>query len=268
MKQKRWLDEYGGAKQSPKADQLQKEAYFGYQKIPEDEKSQWVLRHFNSVAKKYDLMNTLLSFGIHHLWKRIAVNLMALKAGDRVLDVCGGTGDLAILAAETVGRSGRVVIYDINRAMIGAGIQKIKHLPLENRIRFVQGDAEHISFPDGSFDAAMVGFGIRNVTRMDQGLKEMCRVLKPGGKMMCLEFSKPTSPLFRWMYDVYSFHVMPALGEIFAGSSKAYLHLTESIRTFALPDELTAVLKQVGFSQVTERKLTNGIAMIHLALKG
>ena len=260
MKQKRWLDEYGELKQTVKADQLQKEAFFGYQKVPEDEKSQWVLRHFNSVAKRYDLMNTLLSFGIHYLWKRIAVKMMALKAGDRVLDVCGGTGDLAILAAETVGRSGQVVIYDINRAMIEAGVQKIKHLPLEDRIRFVQGDAEHISFPDGSFDAAMVGFGIRNVTRMDQGFKEMCRVLKPGGK--------PTSPLFRWMYDVYSFHVMPALGEIFAGTSNAYLHLTESIRTFALPDELTAVLKQVGFSEVTERKLTNGIAMIHLALKG
>jgi demethylmenaquinone methyltransferase/2-methoxy-6-polyprenyl-1,4-benzoquinol methylase len=268
MKQKRWLDEYGEMKQAVKADQLQKEAFFGYQKVSEDEKSQWVLRHFNSVARRYDLMNTLLSFGIHHLWKRSAVKMMGLKAGDRVLDVCGGTGDLAILAAESVGRSGQVIIYDINRAMIEAGVQKIKHLPLEDRIRFVQGDAELISFPDGSFDAAMVGFGIRNVTHMDQGFKEMCRVLKPGGKMMCLEFSKPTWPLFRWMYDVYSFHVMPALGEIFAGSSKAYLHLTESIRTFALPDELTAVLKKVGFSEVTERKLTNGIAMIHLALKG
>ncbi|MGA7146778.1 MAG: bifunctional demethylmenaquinone methyltransferase/2-methoxy-6-polyprenyl-1,4-benzoquinol methylase UbiE [Desulfobacterales bacterium] len=268
MKQKRWLDEYGEMKQAVKADQLQKEAFFGYQKVSEDEKSQWVLRHFNSVARRYDLMNTLLSFGIHHLWKRSAVKMMGLKAGDRVLDVCGGTGDLAILAAESVGRSGQVIIYDINRAMIEAGVQKIKHLPLEDRIRFVQGDAERISFPDGSFDAAMVGFGIRNVTHMDQGFKEMCRVLKPGGKMMCLEFSKPTWPLFRWMYDVYSFHVMPALGEIFAGSSKAYLHLTESIRTFALPDELTAVLKKVGFSEVTERKLTNGIAMIHLALKG
>jgi len=141
-------------------------------------------------------------------------------------------------------------------------------LPLKERICFVQGDAEHVSFPDGYFDAAMVGFGIRNVTHMDQGFKEMCRVLKPGGKMMCLEFSKPTSPLFRWLYDIYSFHVMPAIGEVIAGSSKAYLHLTESIRTFALPNELTAVLKQVGFSTVTEHKLTNGIAMIHLAVKG
>ncbi|MEJ2657920.1 MAG: class I SAM-dependent methyltransferase, partial [Desulfobacterales bacterium] len=135
------------------------------------------------------------------------------------------------------------------------------------RIWFVQGDAEHISFPDGYFDAAMVGFGIRNVTHMDRGFKEMFRVLKPGGKMMCLEFSKPTSPVFRQLYDMYSFHVMPALGKVFAGTGKAYLHLTESIRTFALPNKLTHVLKQVGFSEVTERKLTNGIAMIHLAVK-
>jgi demethylmenaquinone methyltransferase / 2-methoxy-6-polyprenyl-1,4-benzoquinol methylase len=268
MKRKRWLDEFGEQKQPLEAGHSQKTAFFGYQKVPEDEKSQWVLRHFNSVAKKYDLMNTLLSFGIHHLWKRNAVKMMALNSGGRVLDVCGGTGDLAILAAEIVGRSGQVIIYDINRAMIDAGVKKIKHLPLGDRIRFVQGDAEQISFPDGYFDAAMVGFGIRNVTHMDQGFKEMCRVLKPGGKMMCLEFSKPTSPLFRWMYDIYSFHMMPALGEVFAGSSNAYLHLIESIRTFALPNELTAVLKQVGFSKVTERKLTNGIAMIHLAVKG
>ena len=268
MKQKKWLDEYRRQNRSEDEQRFEKKAYFGYKKVPKDEKSEWVLRHFNTVAKRYDLMNTLLSFGIHHLWKRTAIRIMNLNPGDRVLDVCGGTGDLAILAAGPVGRSGRVIIYDINRAMIEAGVHKVTHLPSEERIWFVQGDAEHVSFPDGYFDAAMVGFGIRNVTHMDQGFKEMCRVLKPGGKMMCLEFSKPTSPLFRWLYDIYSFHVMPALGEVIAGSSKAYLHLTESIRTFALPNELTAVLKQVGFSTVTERKLTNGIAMIHLAVKG
>ena len=180
----------------------------------------------------------------------------------------GGTGDLAILAARHLGPDGGVVVYDINRSMIQAGLHKVTHKDIEDRIRYVQGDAENISFPDRHFEAAMVGFGIRNVTHMDQGFKEMGRVLKPGGKMMCLEFSKPTSPLFRWLYDIYSFHVMPVIGEVIAGSSKAYLHLTESIRTFAMPNELTAVLKQVGFSTVTEHKLTNGIAMIHLALKG
>ena len=267
MKQKKWLDEYRRPNRSEDDLHSDKKAYFGYQKVPEDEKTQWVLRHFNSVAKRYDLMNTLLSFGIHHLWKRTAIRIMNLNPGDRVLDVCGGTGDLAILAAGPVGRSGRVIIYDINRAMIEAGVNKINASLSGEHVWFVQGDAEHVSFPEAYFDAAMVGFGIRNVTHMDQGFKEMYRVLKPGGKMMCLEFSKPTSPLFRWLYDVYSFHVMPAIGEVIAGSSKAYMHLTESIRTFALPNELTDVLRQVGFSTVTERKLTNGIAMIHLATK-
>jgi demethylmenaquinone methyltransferase / 2-methoxy-6-polyprenyl-1,4-benzoquinol methylase len=267
MKQKKWLDEYRRQNRSEDDLHSEKTAYFGYQKVPEDEKTQWVLRHFNSVAKRYDLMNTLLSFGIHHLWKRTAIRIMNLKSGDRVLDVCGGTGDLAILAAGPVGRSGRVIIYDINRAMIEAGVNKVNASVSGEHIWFVQGDAEHVSFPDGYFDAVMVGFGIRNVTHMEQGFKEMCRVLKPGGKMMCLEFSKPTSPLFRLLYDFYSFNVMPAIGEVIAGSSKAYMHLTESIRTFSLPNELTAVLKQVGFSTVTERKLTNGIAMIHLATK-
>jgi demethylmenaquinone methyltransferase/2-methoxy-6-polyprenyl-1,4-benzoquinol methylase len=268
MKQRKWLDKNNPQNRMADPEHPPKTAYFGYEKISEDKKAQRVLQHFNSVAQRYDLMNTLLSFGIHHLWKRTAVKTMTLKPGDRVLDVCGGTGDLAILAAETVGESGRVIIYDINRTMIDAGLHKVNHSASRQRIGFIQGDAEQLPFPDRYFDAAMVGFGIRNVTRMDQGFKEMCRVLKPGGKMMCLEFSKPTAPVFRWLYDIYSFHMMPLLGELIVGSRKAYMHLPESIRTFALPDELTAMLKRVGFSQVTEYKLTNGIAMIHLAVKG
>ena len=267
MKNSKWLDDYQQREHVDTRQHRQDTAYFGYRSIPVETKAKWVLQHFNTVAEKYDLMNTLLSFGIHHLWKRTAVKTMTLKPGDWVLDVCGGTGDLAILAAETVGESGRVIIYDINRAMIDAGLHKVNNSPLKKRIGFIQGDAEQLPFPDGYFDAAMVGFGIRNVTRMDQGFKEMCRILKPGGKMMCLEFSKPTAPLFRWLYDIYSFHVMPLLGELIVRSRKAYTHLPESIRTFALPDELTAILKRVGFSQVTERKLTNGIAIIHLAVK-
>jgi len=267
MKPRKWLDKNHPQNQTADPVHPRKTAFFGYQKLPEDKKAQQVLQHFNTVAQKYDLMNTLLSFGIHHLWKRIAVKTMTSKPGDRVLDVCGGTGDLAILAAQTVGESGRVIIYDINRAMMDAGLHKVNHSTWRKRIRFIQGDAEQLPFPDGRFDAAMVGFGIRNVTRMDQGFKEMCRVLKPGGKVMCLEFSKPTAPVFRWLYDIYSFHVMPLLGELIVGSRKAYMHLPESIRTFALPDELTAILNRVGFSRVTEHKLTNGIAMIHLAVK-
>jgi demethylmenaquinone methyltransferase/2-methoxy-6-polyprenyl-1,4-benzoquinol methylase len=267
MKKSKWLDENSGRNQSATHQLKKKTAYFGYRRVPAEEKAQWVRKHFNTVAEKYDLMNTLLSFGIHHLWKRTAVRMMALNPGDRILDVCGGTGDLAILAARNAGASGRVIVYDINRAMIEVGRHKINGSLPGKCVWFVQGDAEHLPFPDGYFDAALVGFGIRNVTHMDLGFKEMCRILKPGGKMMCLEFSKPTAPLFRWLYDLYSFHFMPLLGGIVTGSHKAYMHLTESIRTFVLPDKLAGMIEQAGFSRIIIRKLTNGIAIIHMATK-
>jgi demethylmenaquinone methyltransferase/2-methoxy-6-polyprenyl-1,4-benzoquinol methylase len=244
-----------------------KMAHFGYRKVPEDEKLRWVMRHFNTVAGKYDLMNTLLSFGIHHLWKRFAVKMLKLHAGDRVIDVCGGTGDLSILAANEVGSSGQVILYDINRAMLEMGRPKISKLGRSGPITYVQGNAEKISFADQRFDAAMVGFGIRNLTHMEEGFREIHRVLKPGGKLMCLEFSKPTAPLFRWLYDTYSFHIMPYLGGLIVGSKQAYTYLPESIRLFPLPDELSSILETAGFSQVSYRKLTNGIAVIHLGMR-
>ena len=245
----------------------EKMAHFGYRKVPEDEKVKWVMSHFNTVARKYDLMNTLLSFGIHHLWKRVAVKMLKLRAGDWVIDVCGGTGDLSILAAHAVGASGRVIIYDINRAMLEMGRPKVAKSARARRITYVQGNAEQVSFADQHFDAAMVGFGIRNLTHMEEGFKEIHRVLKPGGKLMCLEFSKPTARLFRWLYDFYSFRIMPIIGWIMVGSRQAYTYLPESIRLFPVPRELSAMLKEIGFSQVTFRRLTNGIAAIHLAIK-
>ncbi len=241
--------------------------YFGYEQVPEDEKTRRVIRHFNSVARQYDFMNTLLSFGIHHAWKREAVKMIGLSSGASVIDVCGGTGDLAVLASRRIGPSGRVTIYDINRAMMDAGRDKVSAIACAP-VDFVQGNAEVISFPDSTFDAAMVGYGIRNVTRMEQGFREMYRVLKPGGKMMCLEFSKPTWPLFRWLYDVYSFHIMPFLGDLIAGSRGAYTHLPESIRTFPMPETLSAMMIRIGFRQVSFRRQTNGISVVHLGVKG
>ena len=262
-----WLEEENRAKQIDQSPGGDETAYFGFQRIAADKKTDQVTQHFNSVARHYDFMNTLLSFGIHHLWKRTAVKMMELAPGDSVIDVCGGTGDLAILAARAIGDSGRVTIFDINRAMIQAGFHKVSNTTLKNRIQYVQGNAEWISFPEANFDKAMVGFGIRNVTHMEKGFEEMYRVLKPGGKMMCLEFSKPTAPVFRWLYDFYSFRMMPFIGQIVAGNRKAYMHLPESIRMFPLPDELSALLKKIGFAHVAHRKLTNGIAVIHLATK-
>ena len=266
-RQEAWGDERNRQAHYDEVIASERTANYGYRKIAADEKTNQVVRHFNSVARQYDFMNTLLSFGIHYLWKRTAVNMLALKPGDRVLDVCGGTGDLSVLAIRAVENSGQVALYDINRAMMNAGRHKSTNTAARRRIQFVQGNAELISFPDETFDAAMVGFGIRNVTRMEQGFREMYRVLKSGGKMMCLEFSKPVNPIFRWLYDLYSLHVMPLLGQILVGSRQAYTHLPESIRMFPLADELADVLRRIGFQDVTYRRLTNGIAVIHLGYR-
>ena len=194
-----WLEEKKRRMQMNNRSESADEAYFGYERISTAAKTDRVIQHFNSVARHYDFMNTLLSFGIHYAWKRTAVRMLKLVPGDQILDVCGGTGDLAILAAKAAGPKGRVFIYDINRAMIQAGMHKVIDTDIEDRLGYIQGNAECISFPDRHFDTAMVGFGIRNVTRMKKGFEEMYRVLKPGGKLMCLEFSKPTWPLFRWL---------------------------------------------------------------------
>lgn len=267
LKKARWRDEEGtgkGLKPEPAKENL---AHFGYRKVPADEKVNWVRSHFDTVARRYDFMNTLLSFGIHYLWKRTAIKMTGLHPGDRVLDVCGGTGDLSILAAGDVFPSGRVILYDINRAMMEMGRPKVAKTSFQGNIGYVQGDAEWISFPDEIFDSVMVGFGIRNLTDMEKGLEEMYRVLKPGGKLMCLEFSKPPSRLFRCLYDLYSFHAMPLLGWVLTGSRRAYTYLPESIRLFLLPDALSSVLANVGFSEVSYRRLTNGIAVVHVAKK-
>lgn len=241
--------------------------HFGFRQVPETEKVSWVVRHFNTVADKYDFMNTLLSFGIHHLWKRTSINMMDLKAGDKIIDVCGGTGDLSLRASRKIGASGRVVLFDMNRAMMEQGRPKVNTSPFPESIVFVQGDAECISFGDNTFDAATVGFGVRNLTHLEAGLKEMHRILKPGGKFMCLEFSRPTMPVFRWLYDVYSFYIMPFLGQVIGGSRDAYTYLPESIRLFPSPDKLVEMLERIGFTDVAFKRQTNGIAVIHVGTK-
>lgn len=265
-KQERLSDQNGGEGEV-ETEGREEMAHFGYRRVPASEKPSWVRRHFNSIAGKYDFMNTLLSFGIHYLWKRKAMKMLELSSGDWVIDVCGGTGDLSTLAAKAVGPSGGAILYDINRAMMEVGRLKVAQSPGAKRIIFVQGDAERISFPDRSFEAACVGFGIRNLTYIEKGFKEMHRVLKPGGKLMCLEFSQPPAQWFRWLYDFYSFHIMPHLGAFLAGSKQAYTYLPESIKLFPPADELKAILEKVGFSRVTYRRLTNGIAVIHLGVR-
>ena len=252
---------------SPREDSREEMTFFGYRKVPVQKKVGYVLQHFNSIAGKYDFMNTLLSCGLHYLWKKWAVKSLRVQPGERVIDVCGGTADLSILAAKAAGPEGHVILYDINRTMMEAGKPKVAKASLAARIRYVQGDAELISFPQNQFDCAMVGFGIRNLTHMERGLVEMHRVLKPGGKLMCLECSLPTSFWFLALYDFYSFRFMPFVGKLLAGSREAYVYLPESIRKFPSPDELTSLLGHIGFSRVTYQRLTNGIAVIYTGIK-
>jgi len=242
-------------------------AYFGFQRHRVTEKAKSVWSHFNRVAPKYDLMNSILSFGIHRAWKRTAIRMLNLRPGDQILDVCGGTGDLAVLSAARVKDSGRVVIYDINRAMMTTGRDRPENRENRGYIHYIEGDAEQIACHENLFDTATVGFGIRNLTHLEKGFQEMYRVLKPGGKVMCLEFSKPTNPLFRWLYDFYSFNIMPVAGSILAGSSQSYACLSQTIRMFASPDELKTILENIGFEAVDYKRLTNGIAVIHMGRK-
>jgi demethylmenaquinone methyltransferase/2-methoxy-6-polyprenyl-1,4-benzoquinol methylase len=245
----------------------QKDYAFGYQKVSATEKDRLVRDHFTSIARRYDFMNTLLSFGLHYWWKRVTVKRMPLGKGAMILDVCGGTADLALLALKRSPGAGGIVVYDINYAMLQAGKEKVERRRFGDRIERVQGDAEIMSFADNTFDGVMVGFGIRNFTHMEKGLAEMHRVLKPGGTFVCLEFSRPTSRLFGALYDFYSFVVMPLAGSIFAGTRKAYTYLPESIRLFPSADRLASILAGLGFHDVTYERLNNGIAVIHRAVK-
>jgi demethylmenaquinone methyltransferase/2-methoxy-6-polyprenyl-1,4-benzoquinol methylase len=240
---------------------------FGSRRVSPEEKTRLVQDHFDTVAPRYDLTNTLLSFGLQHVWKRTAVSLMKLMPGERVADVCGGTADLAMLAAQPVWPGGHLVVYDFNRAMMALGQDKVRQAGLTAAIAFVQGDAEKIALADGSVDAAMVGFGIRNLSDMEQGLREMHRILKPGGRLMILEFSKPTNRWFKALYDLYSFTVMPLVGKIMVDSWAAYTYLPESIRLFPSPAGLSDRLAALGFEGITYRPLSNGIAVAHLAHK-
>ncbi len=245
----------------------EKKTFFGYKLVPLEKKKELVKELFTSVAERYDLMNDLMSFGTHRLWKRFLVERTGLREGESAIDVAGGTADIAILMAKRVGSKGRVVVYDLNRDMLRIGRDKCVDRGFLKNIDFVQGNAEEIAFEDNSFHCATVGFGIRNVTHLDRAFKEMTRVVKPGGRVLCLEFSHPGNPLFSRLYDIYSFTVIPRMGEMVAGNRDAYVYLAESIRRFPDQERLKSIMEEAGLYNVKYYNLFNGIAAVHVGVK-
>ena len=238
--------------------------HFGYQSVDEQDKARRVRGVFDSVAGKYDLMNDLMSGGLHRAWKAYTVMVANLREGQRVLDIAGGTGDLALAFSKKVGTTGQVVHTDINEAMLRTGRDRL--LDAGVILPTVVCDAEKLPFPDGHFDVVSVAFGLRNMTHKDAALREMARVLKPGGKLLVLEFSQVAGPL-RKAYDMYSFNVLPKLGSLVAGDAESYRYLAESIRMHPNQQELKALMKSNGFGHVDFHNMTAGVVALHVGLK-
>jgi demethylmenaquinone methyltransferase / 2-methoxy-6-polyprenyl-1,4-benzoquinol methylase len=244
------------------------ETHFGFRAVPESEKAGMVRSVFDGVAPKYDLMNDLMSAGIHRLWKSAMVDWLAPRAGHAIVDVAGGTGDIAFrmlerMEADASAAALPVMVCDINAEMLSVGRGRAIDRGRLNDISWICGNAETLPFPDMSFDAYTIAFGLRNVTHIDKALAEGWRVLKPGGRLLCLEFSKVLVPVLDKLYDAYSFQVLPWLGGFVAGDREAYLYLAESIRRFPDQDSLAARMTAVGFDQVKVRNLSGGIAAMH-----
>lgn len=245
----------------------EKKTNFGFREIPENEKKGLVNEVFSSVAPNYDLMNDLMSLFTHRLWKRFLVEKTHLRQGQSALDVAGGTADISLLLKEKVGDDGSVTVFDINQKMLEGGRDKCIDRGVVKGVRFVRGNAEELPFPANTFHCATVGFGIRNVTRIGIAFKEMTRVVKPGGRVLCLEFSRPENKILNELYDFYSFNVIPLIGETVTGSRDAYVYLAESIRKFPPQEELKKIMEEAGLYKVKYHNLFDGIAAVHVGTK-
>ncbi len=243
------------------------ETDFGFQKIPVAEKTAKVAEIFSKVAPKYDLMNDLMSLGAHRLWKRFALELASAKPGQQVLDLAGGTGDLSMKLAQRVGDTGQVILADINQAMLARGRDRLIDAGIAGNISYVQANAELLPFPDDYFDLLTIAFGLRNVARKEVALHAMWRVLKPGGKLIILEFSKPTIPSLVPWYDAYSFHVLPWLGRVVLNDAASYRYLAESIRRHPDQETLKEMMLHAGFDDCQYYNLAGGIVAVHKGYK-
>ena len=240
--------------------------HFGFQKIPVDEKQERVAEVFRSVATRYDIMNDLMSLGTHRLIKRFTIELSGLRQGNRILDLAGGTGDLSIRFSPIVGKEGHVVLADINAAMLKVGRDRIVDRGLQSNITVAQSDAECLPFADNCFDCVCIAYGLRNVTRKERALESILRVLKPGGRLLVLEFSKPQNRFISKAYDAFS-ELWPIAGKAIVGDSESYRYLVESIRVHPDQEALLAMLDDAGFVDTRFHNVLNGISAIHVGVK-
>ncbi|MEK6750447.1 MAG: bifunctional demethylmenaquinone methyltransferase/2-methoxy-6-polyprenyl-1,4-benzoquinol methylase UbiE [Pseudomonadota bacterium] len=247
--------------------QVEPSVDFGYQRVPLSHKAQRVAEVFHSVAGKYDVMNDLMTLGVHRLWKRYTIWASRVRAGQRVLDLAGGTGDLAAQFARRVGPHGEVVLADINAAMLERGRQRMVNEGWVGNVRYARVNAECLPFPDNYFDCITIAFGLRNVTRKEEALRSMWRVVKPGGQVLVLEFSKPVVPGLKPIYDAYSFSVLPKLGRLIAGDADSYRYLAESIRMHPDQPTLKNMLEVAGFERCDYFNLAGGIVALHRGYK-
>ncbi len=244
-----------------------KTTHFGYEDVPVAEKVNKVAEVFDSVAPKYDVMNDLMSLGVHRLWKRYTIDLSRVRSGQTVLDLAGGTGDLAKQFAKRVGPKGQVYLADINDAMLKKGRERLINAGITGNVQYIQVNAEDLPFEDNTFDCITMAFGLRNVTDKDAALRSMYRVLKPGGRVLILEFSKPTFPGLKSIYDAYSFSVLPALGKLLLNDEKSYRYLAESIRMHPDQNTLKQMIETAGFEECDYHNLSGGIVALHRAYK-